>query len=211
MECFKKNISLPFTMRNSILILSFLVCFTSVQQATAQLSKKEKKEWKKKQKSMDPSDFKDLVEENNSLKSKMTNLTNQISGFESKLSDTQAKAENLQRDKTRLETELAEIRSSEESIDVSSNQTKSAKGVVFKVQIGAYKGKDLSQFVSNEDDMATEAAGEVQKYTLGTFTDYWQADKFKKHLRQMGVKDAWIVPYKDGVRVPMKDVLEGVI
>ena len=27
----------------------------------------------------------------------------------------------------------------------------------------------------------------------------------------MGVKDAWIVPYKDGTRVAMKDVLEGVI
>jgi cation transport regulator ChaC len=79
------------------------------------------------------------------------------------------------------------------------------------VQIGAYIGKDLSQFVSSNDDMAQEVAGNVQKYTLGTFTDYWQADKFKKHLRRMGVKDAWIVPYKDGSRVPMKDVLEGVI
>ncbi|MGI9543756.1 MAG: Ezrin/radixin/moesin family protein, partial [Cyclobacteriaceae bacterium] len=51
----------------------------------------------------------------------------------------------------------------------------------------------------------------TQRYTLGNFKDYWQADKFKKYLREMGVKDAWIVPYKDGRRVPMKDVLEGVI
>lgn len=27
----------------------------------------------------------------------------------------------------------------------------------------------------------------------------------------MGVKDAWIVPYKDGQRVEIKDVLEGVV
>jgi hypothetical protein len=26
----------------------------------------------------------------------------------------------------------------------------------------------------------------------------------------MGVKDAWIVPYRDGIRVEIKDVLEGV-
>jgi len=26
----------------------------------------------------------------------------------------------------------------------------------------------------------------------------------------MGVKDAWIVSFKDGKRVPIKDVLEGV-
>jgi len=29
-------------------------------------------------------------------------------------------------------------------------------------------------------------------------------------MRDMGVKDAWIVPYKDGMRVEIKDVLEGV-
>jgi hypothetical protein len=27
----------------------------------------------------------------------------------------------------------------------------------------------------------------------------------------MGVKDAWIVPYRDGTRVEIKDVLEGVV
>ncbi len=27
----------------------------------------------------------------------------------------------------------------------------------------------------------------------------------------MGVKDAWIVPYRDGQRVEIKDVLEGVV
>ena len=38
-----------------------------------------------------------------------------------------------------------------------------------------------------------------------------EADTFKKYLREMGVKDAWIVSFKDGQRVPIKDVLEGVI
>lgn len=198
-------------MKKSILILAFLACFATVQNATAQLSKKEKKEWKKKQKSMDPADFKELIEENTSLKSKLSSLNNQVSGLQTRVSDSEAKMESLQKEKLRLETELLESRSPDESIDVTGNKTKAAKGVVFKVQIGAYIGKDLSKFASLDEDMNLEAQGNVQKYTLGTFTDYWQADKFKKHLRKMGVKDAWIVPYKDGVRVPMKDVLEGVI
>lgn len=198
-------------MKNSILILAFLACFATVMDASAQLSKKEKKEWKKKQKSMDPSDFKELIEENTSLKSKLSGLNSQLSGLQSRINDSEAKAESLQKEMIRLETELSEYKSSDKSIDVGGNKTKSAKGVVFKVQIGAYTGKDLSQFVAADDDMEQEVAGNIQKYTLGTFTDYWQADKFKKHLRKMGVKDAWIVPYKDGTRVPMKDVLEGVI
>ena len=48
-------------------------------------------------------------------------------------------------------------------------------------------------------------------FTIGVFRDYWEADKFKKYMREMGVKDAWIVPFKDGVRVEIKDVLEGVV
>jgi hypothetical protein len=51
----------------------------------------------------------------------------------------------------------------------------------------------------------------MQKVTLGNFRDYWEADKFKKYLRDMGVKDAWIVPFKDGQRVDIKEVLEGVV
>ncbi len=199
-------------MKNSILIFAFIACFATMHDASAQLSKKEKKEWKKKQKSMDPSDFKDLLEENTSMKSKLSSLNNQVSGLQSRISDAEAKAETLQKEKLRLETELLESKSSaDKSIDATGNKTKAAKGVVFKVQIGAYVGKDMSQFVSSEADLAYESVGKVEKYTLGIFTDYWQADKFKKHLRKMGVKDAWIVPYKDGVRVPMNDVLEGVI
>ena len=84
-------------------------------------------------------------------------------------------------------------------------------GVVFKVQIGAFRNKDLSKYFDNNENFSGENADDLQKITLGQFRDYWEADTFKKYLREMGVKDAWIVPYKDGVRVPIKDVLEGVV
>jgi hypothetical protein len=84
-------------------------------------------------------------------------------------------------------------------------------GVVFKVQVGAFRSKDLSKYFNNTENFSGETEDETQKITLGRFRDYWEADTFKKYLREMGVKDAWIVPYKDGTRVAMKDVLEGVI
>ncbi|CAN5130714.1 hypothetical protein BH23BAC1_BH23BAC1_00050 [soil metagenome] len=198
-------------MKNWILILTFFFFFTSFYEAAAQLSKKEKKEWKKKQKSMTPADFKELVEENSSLKAKISSMNSQLTGLQTKANDNEAKVDNLQREKLKLETQLLELKASDGSMDVSGNRTRIAKGVIFRVQIGAFAGKDLVQFASIEDDFVRERTGEVEKYTLGTFTDYWQADKFKKYIRKMGVKDAWIVPYKDGVRVPLKDVLEGVI
>jgi hypothetical protein len=87
-----------------------------------------------------------------------------------------------------------------------------SKGVVFKVQVGAFKNKDLAKYFDNNPNFGGEARdGEPQKITIGIFRDYWEADTFKKYMRDMGVKDAWIVPYRDGQRVEIKDVLEGVI
>jgi hypothetical protein len=84
-------------------------------------------------------------------------------------------------------------------------------GVVFKVQVGAFKSKDLTKFAKDNENFSSETDGDVNKYTLGVFKDYYEADAFKKYLREMGVKDAWIVSFKDGQRVPIKDVLEGII
>jgi septal ring factor EnvC (AmiA/AmiB activator) len=198
-------------MKNTIWILILIFCLATFHEASAQLTKKEKKEWKKKQKSMTPADFKELIEENSALKAKLSSMNSQVSGLQSKVNESESKMDNLQREKLRLETQILEMKGIDKSIDVTGNRTKVAKGVVFRVQIGAYAGKDLAQFASLEDDFNRESAGEVQKYTLGTFSDYWEADKFKKYIRKMGVRDAWIVPYKDGLRVPLKDVLEGVI
>ncbi|MCS6833093.1 MAG: hypothetical protein NZ521_05940, partial [Flammeovirgaceae bacterium] len=48
----------------------------------------------------------------------------------------------------------------------------------------------------------------VKKYTIAYFRDYWEADTFKKYMREMGVKDAWIVAYENNVRRDIKQVLD---
>ena len=48
-------------------------------------------------------------------------------------------------------------------------------------------------------------------YTLRHFRNYWQANSFKKELRAMGCKDAWVVAFKDGKRLPLKEVLQDVV
>jgi hypothetical protein len=80
------------------------------------------------------------------------------------------------------------------------------------VQIGAFRDKNLQKYFKNHKNFSGEVdADGTKKYTLGCFKDYWEADNFKKYMREMGVTDAWIVAYKDGKRVPIKDVLEGLI
>lgn len=205
-------------MKRITLIFCLLFSMVMADQAMAQLSKKEAKEWKKKQKALSPDEFKNLYDENEGLKSQISSLNGQVSSFQSRLSDKDARIAELQESLQGMEMQVAEAKrqAQEAQANAGKNAAPAAKeaevGVVFRVQIGAFKEADLSRFGDvgeNFSDVTNEEG--LQVITLGSFQDYWEADKFKKNLRRMGVKDAWIVPYKDGVRVPMKDVLEGVV
>ncbi|MDH5368145.1 MAG: Ezrin/radixin/moesin family protein [Cyclobacteriaceae bacterium] len=190
--------------------------------AHAQMDKKEKKEWKKRAKaySKDPESFKILVEEHQKFQGDIARLQADNNNLKSRMSDKDAKISNLEDDMAKLRSDLgrakAEAREARAAAAAKpaepTGSGRMIKGVVFKVQIGAFRNKDLSKYFENHENFSGETDEDgTQKITLSQFTDYWEADTFKKYLREMGVKDAWIVPYRDGVRVSIKDVLEGVI
>mmetsp|Transcript_9956 Transcript_9956/g.23022 ORF Transcript_9956/g.23022 Transcript_9956/m.23022 type:complete len:355 (+) Transcript_9956:9262-10326(+) len=88
------------------------------------------------------------------------------------------------------------------------------KGIIFKVQIGAYKKRDLNNLLESKKAQETfeqEQSGGINKYTLRYFRDYWKANKFKREIRAMGLKDAWIVVFQDGKRIPLKEALQKVL
>jgi len=205
-------------MKKLTAILSIVLVSALITNSYAQLSKDEAKEWKRKAKEYkkNPEALKDLVEENQSLQGQVNSLKSENNGLQSRLSDKDAKISELQDDLTKLRSDLSAARAEarkakEQPKEAASTGEKMVDGVVFKVQIGAFRNKDLSKYFDNNPNFGGETADDMQKITLGQFRDYWEADTFKKYLREMGVKDAWIVPYKDGTRVPIKDVLEGVI
>ena len=89
-------------------------------------------------------------------------------------------------------------------------KSKTIPGVVYKVQIGAFRNYDITKYFNRHDNFSgTVDADGTMRYTLGSFSDYWEADKFKAYLRGMGVNGAWVVAYKDGQRISMKDAREG--
>jgi len=198
-------------MKNLIILLCLVFVVTSVSTTYAQLSKQEKKEWKKKAKALkkNPEELKNLYDENAALKSETSGYKRQISSLEGKLKEKDNQIASMTQSMRTMESEL--LAAKEQMPSKSSGPAYDDSGVVFKVQIGAFRNKDLSKYFDNTENFSGETEDGVQKITLGRFSDYWEADTFKKYLREMGVNDAWIVPYKDGVRVAMKDVLEGVI
>jgi outer membrane murein-binding lipoprotein Lpp len=206
-------------MKNLVLILAIIFCVSAVNDATAQLTKKEKKEWKKKKKKTSPEQFKRMYDENSSLKSEVSSLQGQLSSVQGSMGEKDAKIAELTEENRKMEAQvnaakkaIAQARQEADNTPAASAAPVDDSGVVFKVQIGAFRNKDLSKYFENNPNFGGETDDDgVQKITLGRFRDYWEADTFKKYLREMGVNDAWIVPYKDGTRVAMKDVLEGVV
>lgn len=202
-------------MKTRVLILCLALIFSGMQ-VFAQLSKKEIKEWKKKAKEYrkNPANLKQMTEEKQVADASVTTLKGDVSKLQSSISDKDSKIAELEDQISRMRSELtstkAELAQLKENPPV--NSMDFSKGVVFKVQIGAFKNKDLSKYFENNPNFSGEVKeGEPQKVTIGIFRDYWEADTFKKYLREMGVKDAWIVPFRDAVRVDIKDVLEGVV
>ena len=199
--------------------LTLFFCLALIFSSTlvsAQLSKQEKKEWKKKAKqfSKSPESLKQLTEEKQAAETQVSTLNQKVTQMQSQVSEKDAKLVQLEDELTQARGQLtsakAELAQLKESPVI--NPMDFSKGIVFKVQIGAFKNKDLAKYFDNNPNFGGEVKeGEPQKVTIGIFRDYWEADTFKKYMREMGVKDAWIVPYKDGQRVEIKDVLEGVV
>jgi outer membrane murein-binding lipoprotein Lpp len=158
-----------------------------------------------------------MYDENSSLKSEVASVQGQLSSIQGSIGERDAKIAELTEENRKME---AQVNAAKKAI-AKAKQDAEAKtaaspvddsGVVFKVQIGAFRNKDLSKYFENNPNFGGENDDNgTQKITLGRFRDYWEADTFKKYLREMGVNDAWIVPFKDGARVAMKDVLEGVV
>jgi len=203
-------------MKKVTILFFCCVLLAASTQSFAQLSKQEKKEWKKKAKefSKSPETLKQLTEDKQAAENQVSTLNQKVSQMQTQVSDKDAKIaeleDQLSQTRGQLTSAKAELAQMKEAPVI--NPMDFSKGVVFKVQIGAFKNKDLAKYFDNNPNLGGEVKeSEPQKITIGVFRDYWEADTFKKYMREMGVKDAWIVPYKDGQRVEIKDVLEGVV
>ncbi|MEO9872282.1 Ezrin/radixin/moesin family protein [Ekhidna sp.] len=202
-------------MKKSISLIALALCFVFAFDATAQMDKKEAKEWKKRIKKLEPEQYKQLLDENKSLKGQVTSLKTELGNIDDRLADKDEQILTYQSQVGDLREELSRLQSKQPADNVASNNTggniDENKGVVFKVQLGAFKKKeDLSKYDTSQNFSAENKDG-LQKFTIGVFKEYRDASTFKKYLREMGVKDAWVVSYKEGSRVPLKDVLEGIV
>lgn len=150
----------------------------------------------------------DLQQQLNQCQQRSGNLESRNSALEGEIESLQS----LRSENRNLEDQLASAKSSISNLNQQIKNCPEAMtdGVVFKVQIGAYQQRDIPEELDQSVNLDVEEEGEMDKVVVGQFREYLVADKLKKQLRAMGVEEAWIVPYKDGNRVKLEQVLNQV-
>lgn len=175
------------------------------------MDKAQRKEWKRKVRSITPEELKALTEANAALKAEADAKERDLAAMRTQFAVSQ---EEVAKMKASMEAAMAPAANTEDASKEAyeARHQDVTKGVIFKVQIGYFRNKDLSKYFENNPNFSGEVDTDgSKKYTLGYFGNYWEADNFKKYLREMGVHDAWTVAYRDGKRVPLRDVLEGAV
>ena len=211
-------------MKLRYIAISLLLCFSTV--GFGQMTKDEIKEWKTKMKSLTPESYKQLVEDKeeadanvNALSADNTKLLDQVNSLNSENAKLASDVDDYKRAAKEASDKLTQQKKSADSTASASGTVSNtygmysksgASGMTYKVQIGAFKKFNITKYFNKHQNFSGEIDDDgTMKYTLGEFTDYWEADKFKQFLREMGVEGAWVVAYKDGKRQIMKEAREG--
>lgn len=82
------------------------------------------------------------------------------------------------------------------------------EGLVFKVQIGAFRRPVSEEAFSDMTPVMGETVGNgLVRYTAGLFTGFRQAAEAKDKVRGRGYTDAFVVAYRDGKRIPLGEAM----
>ncbi len=204
-------------MKKVLVLVFFSIILLSAQNSYAQLSKQEENEWKAKAKDYksNPAALKAVFSERDRLRMENAEISTKLEDAESALRDKEEQVNSLLDEVNQLNdqllatTEMLNMQAQEEPAQEvpSSNEDAMEIGLVFKVQVGAYKKRKLNNRLDTSDDLDLETEGGLQKIILGKFRDYQMAEELRLYMVKIGIKDAWVVPYRDGKRISLKDAL----
>jgi len=100
---------------------------------------------------------------------------------------------------------LEALTTQETSID--SATIKKYEGVMYQVQIGAYKKFRIAMH-SDEFGDFTERTNGYNKYALGKFSTYADATTFKNDLKRLGFREAFLVSFYNNEQIDIRKALE---
>ncbi len=80
------------------------------------------------------------------------------------------------------------------------------EGLIFKVQVGAFRKPIPQNLFSGMTPLTGETTPQGYiRYTAGIFKKFITADKVKGKIKDLGYKDAFVVAFLDGKRIPINE------
>lgn len=204
-------------MKTVITILSLIFAFGLNLELHGQTDKAEIKFWKDKAKryKKDPlslkSEFENYQNQIKDLKRRNKEMAERISDIDGGAPTAGAPSDSLRWNLLQKEQELQTVKQDYAKLESAFRSVKRTNdmgirpGLIYGVQIGAFVYYQMDNAPADANDVVEEKADGYNKYVIGNFRTYDEAQGFRNELRKIGVKDAWIVPYVDGVRVTMDE------
>jgi len=82
------------------------------------------------------------------------------------------------------------------------------EGLIFKVQIGAFRNPIPQDLFSGMTPITGETTPQgFTRYTAGIFLKYSTADQVKNEIKSLGYNDAFVVAFLNGKRISMNEAL----
>jgi hypothetical protein len=134
----------------------------------------------------------------------ITELSGEVATLNAKL----AEIEKLRAEKMDLADKLAALEAQYAKLKRSMPSTQVPMGIVYQVQMGYYQYLDLVSFNEKLKTIKAEEVDGAKRYVIGHFENVMDAIQFSNDIKKLGIKDAFVSQYEDGVRNMTFDALE---
>ena len=103
--------------------------------------------------------------------------------------------------------------SNDETSQILPIPTKQIKTLVFRVQIFASSKKITdAQYIINKHNISKQIfeyhINTIYRYSVGAFRTFPEASTYCQTVKNKGIRDAFVVAYKNGIKIPIKDALK---
>lgn len=207
-------------MRNRVIYRSLIVLMclilgtgSAFAQKKSAKDKEQEKKWKQKAKAYVKNPM-SLKQDTESYQSQITGLKNQLLQLQTEFAGTSDASttlaviiDSLKWESIQLQADKQQLQKKLDKMEIALKGEKKVAqmgtklGLVFRTQIGAFVTHEMQNPPKSGEDFVHEKADGFNKYLVGNFRTQPEAEAFAEELKKLGIKDAWAVPYIDGVRV----------
>ncbi len=193
-------------MKKIVVVLLTLLFTAGINLAEAQtLSKGERKALKKEIKTYKKNPEK-WVRMQKKHKKEVANLNEEVVDLKAKL----AEMDELRTELEELATELSMLKVKYNNLESTMPSTKLPNGTVYQVQMGYYEYLNLVSFNEKLKTIKAEDVDGKKRYVIGHFVNLMDAVQFRNDIKTLGIDDAFVSQYKNGIRIMDFDAMKAI-